>query len=145
MPGKARFRSNEKKLIRRYLMWCYKTTKEELDKVDRYFTQIKVDDFVWQKLREDKEYKPASKNEPYRILVDQFQLYRNNKEEKALKKKFQDGRGGLLMAEYHYLQCRLAAIEEAVQHFLGIKGLKEIEHLYEQEMTRRILEARDHA
>lgn len=144
MPRKKGFTENETNLIRRYLMWCYKTTKEELDKVDRYFTQIKVDDFVWRQLRESKNYKSVSGNKSYQDLVDQFQAYMHNKEDNALKKKFQDGQGGLLTSDYQYLQHRFTAIEEAIHHFLGDKELKEIGRLYEQEMTRRILGAREH-
>ena len=33
MSKKRQFTQNEKNLIRRYLVWCYKTTKEELDKI----------------------------------------------------------------------------------------------------------------
>jgi len=36
------------------------------------------------------------------------------------------------------------AIEKTIKYFLGDKELEKINHLYEQEMTKRILEAREH-
>jgi len=47
----------EKNLLRRYLIWCYKTTKEELDKVDRYFTQDVADAYILKCLRSGKDYR----------------------------------------------------------------------------------------
>lgn len=40
---KVKISYSQENLIRSYLIWCYKTTKEDLDRIDRYFTQVLVD------------------------------------------------------------------------------------------------------
>jgi len=135
MPRKASLTANERNLIRRYLIWCYKTTKEDLDRIDRYFTQIKADEVVLKQLRKARAHADR---------VGQFQAYMKSKEDNALKKKFKDGKGGEMLPEYQYLRQRFTAIETAICYFLGVKELKKICSLYETEMTRRILEAREH-
>jgi hypothetical protein len=144
MPRKTRLTKKEKDLIQRYLIWCYKTTKEELDKVDRYFTQLKVDGFVLKQLKKSKEYRSSSANKMYRDMVDRFEAYMKTKEDNVLKKKFADSRHQTLNSDYQYLKNRFAAIEGAVCRFLGAGELKKITSLYEEEMTRRILQAREH-
>ena len=144
MPKKTQLTKKEKDLIRRYLIWCYKTTKEELDKVDRYFTQLKADDFVLQSLRKTKEYRSSDGDKGYKTMVDQFQAYMKKKEDKVLKEKFKDHQHKALNPDYQYLKNRFAAIEEAIRRFLGAGELKKICLLYEEEMTRRILQAREH-
>ena len=144
MPQTTQLTKKEKDLIRRYLIWCYKTTKEELDKVDRYFTQLKADGFVLQSLRKTKGYRSSDGNKAYKDMVDQFQVYMKKKEENVLKKRFKDGRHQTLNPDYQYLKNRFAAIEGAIRHFLGAGELRKIQLLYEQEMTGRILQAREH-
>jgi hypothetical protein len=144
MAKRSPLTPNEKNLIRRYLTWCYKTTKEELDKIDRYFTQIKADEVILKQLKKTKEEKSSAENKASEDTVDRFQAYMKNKEENALKKKFKDGKSGAWHPEYQYLHHRFMAIEHAIRHFLGADELKKISFLYEQEMTRRILEAREH-
>lgn len=134
----------QRDLIRRYLIWCYKTTKEDLDRVDRYFTQAMVDDFLIQRLTALKEYASAGLEEPFRKSVDEFITYARQKKENAQKKKFTDETKSALHPGYHYLTARLAAVEEAVIRFLGPKELAAITALYEKEMTVRILQAREH-
>src|SRR3989338_4684562 len=90
MQKKSPLTQNEKNLLRRYLMWCYKTTKEELDKVDRYFTQLKADDFVLKQLKRSEEYRSSKGAKAYKDMVDQFQVYMSTKEMNVLKKKFKD-------------------------------------------------------
>ena len=130
-------RKNEK-LAYRYLLWCYKTTKEQIDWIDRKFTQVEVDRYVLKCLQKSKNLKSNPK-------VDEFISYIEAKENRGLSEKFLDAKSKKLKPEYVYLQNRLVAIEKAIVHFCGKKALKEINVLYEQEMTRRILEARDHA
>ena len=136
--------SNEKNLIRRYLVWCYKDAKEALDKVDRYFTQDAADNFVFTKLKEGSDYTSAKGDPAYKKKVDDFALYMDKKQQNVLKKKFTDSAKGSLQPEYQYLQNRFSAIEDAITHFLGAKELTKICSLYEEEMTLRILQAREH-
>ena len=64
-------------LTRRYLTWCYKTTKENLDRIDRYFTQDTVDQFLLQSLKEDPQAKGISS------AIDAFAQYMDAKFKKA--------------------------------------------------------------
>ena len=131
-------------LIRRYLVWCYKTTKEDFDRIERYFTQLEVDTYVLKKMRSNKDYIKASKMHPYRTLIDQFEGYMKKKEAKVLKEKYSDKSFKKLQPHYQYLKSRLAALEGAIVHFLGKREKIRIRRLYEEEMTHRIMEARDH-
>ncbi len=130
---------SQKNLIRRYLIWCYKTTKEELDRIDRYFTQSLVDGRLLELLSKNKQ-----KNAAYQKKIADFKVYMDVKEKNALEKKYLDLKNKTLQPQYCYLQNRLNAIEQVIVEFLGKKELKLIQALYENEMTRRILEAREH-
>ncbi len=131
---------NQKNLVRRYLIWCYKTTKEELDRIDRYFTQSLVDRRLLDLLLKNDE-----NNVEYQQKVADFRVYMDTKEKNALNKKYLDLKKKTLKPQYQYLQNRLCAIEKVIVEFLGQKELKSIQMLYEKEMTRRILEAREHS
>jgi len=136
---KAQLILKEKNLIRRYLVWCYKETKEKVDKIDRYFTQLKADDFILAQLKNTKDYGPSAGHKDYKMLVDQFKSYMSKKKLNVLKKKFKDSKRIQLNPEYQYLCNRFSAIEKAIVHFLGANELNNISLLYEQEMTKRIL------
>ena len=142
MPKKFSLPQKEQDLTRRYLVWCYKTTKEELDKIDRYFTQALVDDFLIGRLKERSEYKAAGA--AFRQAVDNFIQYAREKKTRAEEKKFVDTSQSTLHPDYQYLKARLEAIEEAIRHFFDQKELDRIILLYEKEMTDRILQAREH-
>lgn len=140
-----KLKQNEKNLMRRYLIWCYKTTKESLDRIDRYFTQQTVDEFLLDDLRNDKAYGSSKKTDPYKKMVDDFKKYMDKKQENVLSKKFCDKAHKKLQPDYQYLKNRFAAIEKAICYFFSEKELKRITDQYEEEMTRRILEAREHS
>ena len=135
---------NEKRLTRRYLVWCYKTTKEELDRVDRYFTQLEVDQFILDELTRSNNFKSSKSSAAYKSQVDEFRKYMSAKKENVLKQKYADTKYTVIHPHYQYLQHRFKAIEKAISRFLGKKALEEIAELYEGEMTKRILEAREH-
>ena len=129
----------EKHLLRRYLIWCYKTTKEDLDRIDRYFTQLKVDERLLSILKKEAGHDPVRLKK-----CEEFKLYMDNKVKNVLPKKFSDVPQQILQPEYWYLQTRLKALEQTIKDVLGPQELKKIVALYEAEMTRRILEAREH-
>jgi hypothetical protein len=137
-------KKQEKDLVRRYLLWCYKTTKEDLDWIDRKFTQLKVDRRMLKELM--KGFKSVAKidQDAHLTKIEEFKDYIAKKEERGLKEKFLSSDQKQLQPQYVYLQNRLHAIQETIVTFLGAKGLRSIQALYEQEMTRRILEAREH-
>ena len=133
----------QKNLIRRYLIWCYKTTKEDLDRIDRYYTQFIADQFMLDYLSKGSSF--AKEDEAYQKLVYDFEKYMGVKKANVDQKKFSDLKKKTLSPSYKYLQNRLAAIEKAIEHFLGAKELDKIRELYEAEFTRRILEAKEHS
>ena len=146
MPKRSsRYSQYQKDLIRRYLVWCYKTTKEELDRIERYFTQLDVDSLVLKRLRFGADYRRGKKEDPYRLLVDQFEDYMKKKEGNVLKKKFSDTRSKTLDPQYLYLKNRFAALEKTIVHFLGKPQLEAIRRSYEEEMTRRIVQSTEHS
>jgi len=121
-------------LKKRYLIWFYKQVRESLDKVDRKFTQLEIDQYILEQMRK-LDTNRAAKN-----YIEEFKVYIQNKEKDALGRKYS---GKELKPEYYFLQLKLQAIEKSVEKELGKKGLKEIEALYEQEMVRRILAERE--
>jgi len=135
-------KSAEKNLTRRYLIWCYKATKEELDWIDRKFTQLKVDYFILKQLNSS-QYRGSVHD--VRPLIKEFEEYIAKKEKNAMKVKFVSGKSRKVTSRYQYLEARLIAIEKAIGHFLGKKDLKIIRGLYEAEMTTRILQSREHS
>lgn len=129
-------------LVRRYLIWCFKTTKESLDRIDRKFTQVKVDLYILNKIKEIRV--KTLLNPEYQKLVEDFQIYVDGKKKDGIKQKFIDTKGKELNSQYYYLKNRLIGVEHAIKHFLGPRELASINRMYEQEMTRRILESKDH-
>ncbi len=69
----------------------------------------------------------------------------DTKENKAKSKKFLDPKKKTLHPDYLYLQNRLRAIEQLIVEFFSKKELKSIQSAYETEMTRRILESKEHS
>ncbi len=126
------------------MVWCYKTTKENIDRIDRYYTQKMVDHFLLDELTKTKEFKSDKTPIEYKRLIKSFEDYVNNKIENADRQKFSDDKKTTFNANYLYLINRLAAIEKAIKHFLGAKNLESIRNSYEEEMTHRILQAKDH-
>ncbi len=134
----------EKSLTRRYLIWCYKTTKEAVDRIDRKFTQLRVDHHIWDLLSGSKEVRDRKKDKDYAGKISQFEQYIKEKAAGAAAEKFSDKDEKTLHPEYWYLKNRLAAVEKAICDFLGKKQLAIIRSLYEEEMIQRILSEREH-
>jgi len=144
MAKKGKLTQNQRNLLRRYLTWCYKTTKEDLDRVERYYTQERVDHFLLNELTKTKEFKSLKTPIEYKRLIKSFEDYVENKVQKADRKKFLDDKKNDINSNFLYLTNRFNAIEKAIINFLGKKELDTIVELYENEMTRRILGAREH-
>jgi len=128
-----RLTSGHKSLVRRYLLWAYKTTREDFERIERKTTQLAVDEYIL-------EYLSKGKME----IPPEFKAYIADKRKDELKLKFADANKNKLHPQYIYLKNRLAAIEAAIKYFLGIHEMKRLRRLFEEEFTRRILEARDH-
>lgn len=144
MGLKSKISGNERNLLRRYLIWCYKTTKENVDRIDRYYTQNLVDHFILDELTKTKEFKSDKTPIEYKRLIKSFEDYAENKVKNADQQKFVNEKKTELTANYLYQTHRFAAIEKAIKHFFGAKELESIKNFYEEEMTSRILQAKDH-
>jgi hypothetical protein len=120
-------------LLRRYLLWAYKTTRESFERIERKTTQLMADEYILDYFSKHRLPIPA-----------EFKAYVAAKRKDELKLKFSDGNKKKLHPQYVYLKNRLNATEAAVRYFLGGKELKRMTKLFEEEFTRRILEARDH-
>ncbi len=131
-------------LIRRYLLWFFKTTKESFERIERKTTQLMVDEYVLQRIKTAGRGLPAYGRGEYDGFVKEFEVYIKTKREDELKLKFSDGKGKSLHPQYVYFKNRLQAVEAAIRHFLGEKELRAMRSLYEKEFTSRILQARDH-
>jgi len=138
-------KKNSKHLLRRYLLWCYKMTKEELERIDRKFTQLEVDGFVLRELQKKLAPLKGSAREDFAKKINEFKDYMAKKEQNANNEKFADILSKKLKPHYFYLTQRFLAIEKAIVSFLGRTELKKIQSSYDQEMIRRILESREHA
>ena len=123
-------------------MWCYKTTKENLDRVDRKFTQLIVDEKILKTLKKTSRGSSTS-HLKFKNLIQEFEHYVARKSEDARKGKFATRDNKELRGEYVFLCRRFKAVEDAARFFLGKKELKEMADLYEAEMIRRILESRE--
>ncbi|MGD0336234.1 MAG: hypothetical protein ABSB18_03960 [Candidatus Omnitrophota bacterium] len=124
-----------KSLKKRYLIWLYKATKEELDKIERKFTQVEIDNFLLKEInRLDTEGKVAK-------FIADLETYIRTKEKEGNEQKFS---GKELKPQYIFLELKLKAVEKAIAKELGEDALKEIKLLYEMEMIERIIKSREH-
>ncbi len=134
-------RRDIKNLKFRYLLWLYKTTKEEFDRIERKFTQVGIDKKIIRYMREHFNSRNVKKKNEARKLLKDFKEYIDKKERDGQELKFD---GQKLRPEYYYLSLKLESIEKAVVEELGRRRLRKIKALYEHEMMQRIIEAQDH-
>lgn len=130
----------QKNLTRRYLIWAYKSTRESFERIERKTTQLVVDQHILNSLHRNKN----STGPDYQKHIDDFSAYIAKKQQEELTQKFTDPKKKDLHPQYLYLKDRLVAIEGAIKDLLGAPELKKIENMYEEEFTKRILEAKDH-
>ncbi len=124
-----------KNLKKRYLVWFYKISKEALERTERKFTQLEIDNFILKELKKENQNKKLDK------FIEEFKEYISNKESDGLGLKYE---GKDLKPEYLFLQAKLKAVEKAITKELGKKTLTQIKLLYETEMTERILKSTEH-
>ncbi|MDD5595146.1 MAG: hypothetical protein PHY94_02755 [Candidatus Omnitrophica bacterium] len=124
-----------KNLKKRYLVWFYKTSKEALDKIERKFTQLEIDNFILKELKKENHGRRIDK------FIEEFKEYIRNKESDSLGLKYE---GKEFKPEYLFLLKKLKAVEKAIIKELGKKALAQIRLLYEMEMTERILKSTEH-
>ncbi len=117
-----------KALIRRYLTWAYKSTKESFDRLERKTTQLLADGHILRELLKQK-----GKGREYAALVGEYKDYISKKAAAPVPE-----------AQYTYLKNRLFAVEKTIVHFLGRKELERMRAAYEEEFTQRIWESKEH-
>ena len=133
-------RRDRKNLQFRYLLWLYKTTKEEFDRIERKFTQVDIDRMILRYMAGHGDAVLKRESTPGKFLKD-LKDYIDKKEKEGMELKF---KGKKLKPEYHHLSLKLEAIEKTIAKECGRRGLWKIKALYEHEMRRRIIEAQKH-
>lgn len=128
-------REEARKLKFRYLLWFYKTVKEELDRIERKFTQLEVDKAMLKLMKKEAKGKGLDK------FLRDFEGYIINKEQEVQKAIKSQGR---CKPEYRYSLLKLEAIEKVIVSQLGKKDQERIKELYQDEMVKRILESKGH-
>jgi hypothetical protein len=131
-----------KNLKFRYLLWLYKTIKEDLDRIERKFTQLDIDKEVFQRIVKQADSLDSKDKKSLGKSLQEFKEYIKKKEKDAQDLKFD---GQRLRPQYHFLLLKLKAVEKTIIQQLGQKAKDRIKTLYECEMQRRILESREHS
>ena len=134
-------RRDRKNLQFRYLLWLYKTSKEEFDLIERKFTQMDIDRMILRYMAGHGDPLLKRESTPGKFLKD-FKNYIDKKEKEGVELKFE---GKKLKPEYHHLSLKLEAIEKTIVAECGQRGLRRIKALYEHEMRRKIMEAQKHS
>ncbi len=111
---------DQRSLYKRYLFWLYKTTKGELDKVDRKFTQLDIDRKIEKALNAKKGISAQLK---------EWKEYIISKESEALKSKFSSD--GSLDPGYRFLCLKLEAVEAITKKMFGARTLTEFKSFCE--------------
>lgn len=129
-------------LRKRYLIWLYKTTKEEFDKYERKFTQTDIDKDLLMEMENQLlgVYLPHEKANLEKF-VNQYREYISDKEKACLELKYQ---GKKTNPEFIFLDVKLNAVEKLIVKELGRRGLERTKALYELEMAERILRSAEH-
>jgi uncharacterized protein YdiU (UPF0061 family) len=133
-------KQDELNLKKRYLLWLYKTTKEQFDSYERKFTQLEIDEYLLREIENDLKgaYLPGEKKELEK-LVNDFRSYVDKKEESCLKLKY---KGKKINPYFIFMDVKLEAIEKAIKKEFDKAALDEIKQAYEGEMRERILKSR---
>lgn len=125
----------------RYLLWLYKTVKDEVDRIDRKFTQVEVDREIGKHIARNAHLSQLEDSDRFRELQGAWKEYVDKKEADGHALKFD---GKKLKADYYFTRMKLEAVEKIIRKVFGDKVLKEIKTAYEEEMCKRILESREH-
>jgi len=124
-------------LLRRYLLWMYKTTKDELDRIDRKFTQLDVDRFIAGYFFKISRRLSKRSREALDPFFREWDEYVEVKEKDAQDLKSVGP--GEMEARYAFLHLKLQAVQTAARRYLGPKSVKEFQRLYESKAVERIL------
>jgi len=130
-------KEDEKSLVKRYLFWLYKTTKDETDKIDRKFTQLDIDRRLQKILNIEVSLLNGSLRESIAPFLNDWKEYIFQKESDAQKLKFNEA--GQLDAKYVFLHLKLKAIRHSIELLFGRRGFRQFRKLYEEAAMKGIL------
>lgn len=130
-PGDAR------SLQKRYLFWLYKTTKDELDRIDRKLTQLDVDREMLDIFRRDKGAEDSA-HSGLQAPVKDWENYIAHKEADARKLLFDDE--GRVLASYYFLRLKLKAILGVTRRRFGAATVRHFKRYYEEASMKLIMQ-----
>jgi hypothetical protein len=107
-------RHSDKSLVKRYLFWLYKMTRDELDRIDRKFTQLEVDRGIQKIFREHEDGVLAP-------FIGEWD------------------KGGVL-SSYVFLRLKLEAVQSVASKRFGRRIVSEFEKIYEDAAMKNILQ-----
>lgn len=125
-------------LSKRYLLWLYKTTKEELDKIERKFTQLEIDREIEKLLEKEAKLLGAATREGVAPHLKAWREYVFEKESEAQKLKFGDD--GQPQPEYLFLHLKLKVVERVATARFGRKAFHEFKEICEAAAVHRIVD-----
>lgn len=125
-------------LSRRYLLWFYKATKDEVDKIERKFTQLEMDREIEKLLEKEAKLLGAATSQGVAPHLKAWREYVFEKESEAQKLKFSDD--GRIQPEYLFLHLKLKAVERVTTARFGRKTLCEFKKICETAAVKRIAE-----
>lgn len=125
-------------LSKRYLFWLYKMTRDELDRIDRKFTQLDIDNEIHKKIKKGIKGFKGNISGDLEVLAREWQEYIFQKESDAQKLKYIEA--GHPNPNYLFLRLKLKAIEEITVKRFGKKQLECCKKLYEEAAMKMILE-----
>lgn len=129
-----------KNLKFRYLLLFYKAAKQEFDRIERKFTQLEIDKKILENMKEKmRRLEPELKNG----LTNYFEEFKDYLVKKERGRNVLKLEKESLRPEYLFLSLKLRVIEEIIVRELGEDKKDEIKALYETEMRKRILAAKD--
>ena len=132
---------NTRDLTYRYLLWLYKTLKEELDRVERKFTQLEVDREIGRYILKNAHLSQIDDDIKFRELCRDWKEYTDKKESDGRALKYS---GDKWKAEYYFLMLKFEAVKKIITKLFSKKALDNIHEAYEDQMRQRILESREH-
>ncbi len=128
-------------LYKRYLFWLYKTIREDLDRTDRKFTQLVLDERIAALLERDAAALDKDLRQGVGSFIEEWKTYIAQKADDAHKLKFSES--GMPMFEYVFLRLKLRAVERLIVERLGRRRLNEFKRRLEEAAMQGILQ--DHS
>jgi len=124
----------------RYLLWLYKTTREQTERIERKFTQLDIDKKILERLEAQQGTEDAASVQGH---IQEWRCYIAQKHKDGIAAVYTK-EDGPRRGDYLFLKYKLQAIEESIQELFGAKELKRMKQMFDDEMVKRILGEREH-